>query len=47
MKNPNKVRHFSDKYYPHADELVEYLNAYANKTELNVVYSTDILNVTR
>ncbi|EDV20871.1 uncharacterized protein TRIADDRAFT_60515 [Trichoplax adhaerens] len=38
---------YSDKYYPHADELVRYLNDYANQFKLNIQYDTNIVRISR
>jgi len=41
------MTHYSKKFFPDADELVQYLNDYATKLKLKVQYNTNILNVSR
>ncbi|XP_031575039.1 FAD-dependent oxidoreductase domain-containing protein 2-like [Actinia tenebrosa] len=36
------LKHYSDKFYPDADDLVKYLNDYATKLRLNIKYNTTI-----
>ncbi|RDD41254.1 FAD-dependent oxidoreductase domain-containing protein 2 [Trichoplax sp. H2] len=38
---------YSDEYYPHADEMIRYLNDYANVLQLNIQYNTEIIQISR
>ncbi|EDV20875.1 uncharacterized protein TRIADDRAFT_31022 [Trichoplax adhaerens] len=42
-----KMTRYSDDLYPHADQLVRYLNDYANRLQLNIQYQTDIVKLSR
>jgi len=38
---------YSRELFPQREKLVEYLNDYAKKSHLKVVYNTDVSNITR
>ncbi|MCA9934348.1 MAG: NAD(P)-binding domain-containing protein [Anaerolineales bacterium] len=40
-------KHYSQKYFPHPDDLVRYLNDFANHYELNIKYSTKVGQVSK
>jgi len=39
------LKHFSNEYYPDREVLYEYLNDFANKYELNIQYSKQVLKI--
>lgn len=38
---------YTDKYFPDADDLVEYLDGFANKSKLNIRTETSVVNITK
>lgn len=40
-------KNYSQKYFPHPDNLVQYLEDYANHYDLNIRYGTNVTSVTR
>jgi hypothetical protein len=36
---------YSDNFYPHKDQLVQYLNDYANHYNLNILYNTNVIKI--
>jgi thioredoxin reductase len=46
--NPSlQMKHYTEEYFPHADDYVHYLQDYANDLELNIQYNTEITEVDR
>lgn len=41
------MRHFTHEYYPHADNLVKYLDSFQRRTSLNVLFNTTVTSIGR
>ncbi|XP_077980798.1 FAD-dependent oxidoreductase domain-containing protein 2-like isoform X2 [Glandiceps talaboti] len=41
------IKHYSKEFFPHADVMVQYLQDYASKLQLNIQYNTNIVNIKR
>lgn len=41
------VKHYSHDFFPHADDYLHYLNDYASKLQLNIIFNTEVQNISR